>query len=317
LRADPEVGAREGEEIYVQRFSNPFLGRKQEILGSASWLACHFGGTGVPNASGWCICKCPVHNDQHASLSLKDTPRGLVVKCFAGCKPTEIKDAIIALRTAGAFSLIRPPGQRAESLNIDLLQTAARIWHASQLIAGTLAERYLRNRRITILPDTLRFHPALYHKESNTCAPAMVAVVQNAAGEKVGVHRTWLTEDGSGKASLLPVRKTLGSTSGNAVHLGRPSKVETLIVGEGVESVLSAIELNFLCGWAALSAPGLKDILLPAPVRYVLIAADHDAAGLQAAYRLRVRLKAEGRQVDIICPPTRGTDFNDLLRGAA
>ncbi|WP_208352318.1 toprim domain-containing protein [Pseudaestuariivita rosea] len=56
-------------------------------------------------------------------------------------------------------------------------------------------------------------------------------------------------------------------------------------------------------------------MLPPAPVgEVVLIAADHDPAGLTAAEQAAARFEAEGRLVTIITPPTKGTDFNDLLQ---
>ena len=41
------------------------------------------------------VCKCPAHEDKHASLSLKNTPEGkLLFKCHAGCDQMTVMDAI-------------------------------------------------------------------------------------------------------------------------------------------------------------------------------------------------------------------------------
>jgi hypothetical protein len=94
-------------------------------------------------------------------LALKDTPRGLAVKCFAGCRPDAVKQAIEALLKSGATLPAPVTLGRLQVPEIDLLQIAACIWHESVPIAGTLAECYLRGRAIDLpLPDTLRFHPA-------------------------------------------------------------------------------------------------------------------------------------------------------------
>jgi DNA primase len=61
----------------------------------------------------------------------------------------------------------------------------------------------------------------------------------------------------------------------------------------------------------------MKALILPPPPvgEVVIIAADHDEAGLAAAELTAARLEAEGRAVSIIHPLKPGTDFNDLLRG--
>lgn len=65
--------------------------------------------------------------------------------------------------------------------------------------------------------------------------------------------------------------------------------------------------------WAALSAGGMKKLLLPSDVREVLIAADADEVGLDAAEEAASCWHAEGRKVRIVKPP-EGLDFNDLAR---
>ena len=65
-------------------------------------------------------------------------------------------------------------------------------------------------------------------------------------------------------------------------------------------------------GWATLGASGLRAIELPEHVRDVVIAADREAQGLQAAAALARRLEAEDRVVEIR-RPHKG-DFNDVLR---
>jgi len=42
---------------------------------------------------GW-MTNCPAHNDTNPSLSLKDSPRGIEVNCFSGCRWRDICDAI-------------------------------------------------------------------------------------------------------------------------------------------------------------------------------------------------------------------------------
>jgi putative DNA primase/helicase len=189
-------------------------------------------------------------------------------------------------------------------------QQAARIWHRSRL--DDLIGVYFRARSIALpVPPGLQLHPELYHR-SGTRSPAVVALIRDVAGEPVAVHRTWLAADGSAKASFNPNKMTLGPMSGGAVRLAPVT--DTVLLAEGIETTLSAMQLTGLPGWSTLHAPGMKAVQLPASVHAVTIAADHDPPGLEAAQALGERLEAEGRSVTMIRPNREGADFNDVLR---
>jgi hypothetical protein len=116
-------------------------------------------------------------------------------------------------------------------------------------------------------------------------------------------------EDSSGRK----IRRVYGQLAKNGVLLGQPEG--RLVVGEGIESVFSAMRiLNSSFGLASLSAVNLPQIILPPCVRAVEIASDHDDAGLRAAEALLQRLQQEGLQTRIAVPDAVGKDFNDVLR---
>jgi hypothetical protein len=104
----------------------------------------------------------------------------------------------------------------------------------------------------------------------------------------------------------------LGPCRGGAVRLGEPGDV--LMVGEGIETCLAAIVATGNPAWAALSTSGMRSLDLPKAVREVIVLADGDEAGEEAARDCSLRWKREGRRVRIARPPP-GTDFNDLLLG--
>ncbi len=195
----------------------------------------------------------------------------------------------------------------------DTTAAARRVWDATKPLAGTLAETYLLARGVghVAVAPSLRFFPALAHPYAPGRFPAIVAGVQCAAGRFEAVHRIYLDRSGAGKANVDPARASLGSTAGGAVRLAEPEHGR-LLVGEGIESTAAAMVLFGLPGWAAIATSGLTAIELPEDVRDVVIAADRDAAGLQAAAALARRLEAEGRDVEIRLP--RKGDFNDVLR---
>lgn len=122
-------------------------------------------------------------------------------------------------------------------------EAARRLFAMSQPVHGTLAESYLRARGITELNDvtSLRFHPRCYYRPDEHSAtetwPAMIAAVTDLSGAITGVHRTWLSPDGSDKAPIETQRKAMGGLLGHAVRFGRIEDV--LAAGEGIETMLS------------------------------------------------------------------------------
>jgi hypothetical protein len=122
-------------------------------------------------------------------------------------------------------------------------EAARRLWAMSQPITGSIAETYLRQRRIAAFRDlaNLRFHPQCYYRSEDhgptQTWPAMIAAVTDFAGAVTGAHRTWLSPDGLGKAPIDTQRKAMGDLLGHAVRFGRPSEI--MAVGEGIETMLS------------------------------------------------------------------------------
>jgi putative DNA primase/helicase len=130
------------------------------------------------------------------------------------------------------------------------------------------------------------------------------------------VHRTWLARDAAGTWHRRD-RAMLGRAAGGAMRL--TAAAETLMIGEGIETCLAAMQATELPAWAALSTSGMVALVLPPIVRHVIILADHDAsgAGERAARTAAARWLAEGRRVRIAMPPMAGTDMADVLVGRA
>jgi hypothetical protein len=195
-------------------------------------------------------------------------------------------------------------------------EQAKRLWQDAQPIGGTVAEAYLRVRRISCaLPATLRFHPSCWHGATARRFPALVALVEGGSG--FAVHRTYLRPDGSGKADIDPAKAMLGATAGGAVRLSEGHA--RMVVAEGIESGLS-----LLCGLldgpatilAGLSTSGLRALRLPAQAGRLTVACDGDGPGREAATALAERAHAMGWRVGILDPGT-GADWNDILTGKA
>jgi putative DNA primase/helicase len=194
-------------------------------------------------------------------------------------------------------------------------EAALAIWQSAQPAQGTPLETYLATRGIDLPPpDVLRFHAGLKH-HSGGIWPMMVALVTNGAdGMPVAIHRTYLARDGDGKAPIDPQKMMLGPCRGGAVRLAEPGDV--LMIGEGVETCLAAMQASGHPAWAALSTSGLRSLDLPTNVRDVIVLADGDEAGDAAVHDCGSRWKRQGRRVRVARPP-QGMDFNDMLLGRA
>jgi phage/plasmid primase-like uncharacterized protein len=149
----------------------------------------------------------------------------------------------------------------------------------------------------------------------------MVAIVDHVQRGPVAVHATYLRPDGSGKADIPKEQQKacFGPIKGAAVRFGMPRPGEWLAVGEGIETTLSVAAACAMPAWAALSAGGIRSLVLPRDATHVIICADHDASGVgeRAARDAAARWLAEGRRVKLALPPRVGIDFNDILRGTA
>src|SRR5262249_43794478 len=102
---------------------------------------------------------------------------------------------------------------------------------------------------------------------------------------------------------------------GGAVRLGISRAGEWLAVGEGIETTLSVAVACAMPGLAAVSAGGIRSLVLSREATNVIISADHDASGVgeRAARDAAARWLAEGRRVKLALPPRAGIDFNDIL----
>ena len=106
-------------------------------------------------------------------------------------------------------------------------------------------------------------------------------------------------------------RKALGRVHGLAVRFGDPAPA-TLLVGEGIETVLSLVTaLPDTVAAAALSAGSLGAFAPPPGTARLVIARDKDGDGAVAADRLARRCARAGVAARVIVP--FGNDFNDDL----
>ena len=221
-----------------------------------------------------------------------------------------------ALIEARAFLALPASPAAGDAGDYDAAEAARRLWRRCRAIGGTHAEAYLRARGLARCRfPALRFHPELRYREGSAVRrlPALVAAVTGDDGAVTGVHRTWLDPRRPSKADVASPRKALGRVYGLAVRFGEPAeRAATLLVGEGIETVLSLVTaVPEITAAAALSAGSLGSFSLPPACRRLVIARDNDFEGAWAAERLARRCARAGVEAAVIVP--QGGDFNDDL----
>ena len=175
-----------------------------------------------------------------------------------------------ALIEARAFLAL--PASKDAGEPYDATEAARRLWRRCRAIDGTHAEAYLRARGLARCRfPALRFHPELFYREGAAQSgpvrrlPALIAAVTGDDGMIHGVQRTWLNPRTPAKADIANPRKALGRIFGRAVRFAPPASAETLpngattlLIGEGIETVLSVVTaVPVITAAAALSAGSL------------------------------------------------------------
>jgi len=180
---------------------------------------------------------------------------------------------------------------------------------------------YLLSRHLWPLPSTctLRAHASLeYWQERRRLGrySALLAEIRDLDGELVTLHVTFLAK--GAKLTGVEPRKILSPLTdrlGCAARLA-PITGEVLGIAEGIETALAAHQLHGVTTWAALNTPLLAKFEPPPAIRTLVIFADRDAPGLEAAARLIERLQGRVR-AELRVPPAPAKDWADVLMGRA
>lgn len=287
----------------------------------------------------WKAC-CPFHADRSPSFTIYADDRRF--QCFGCGAQGDVLDFVqraYVVKLPGAIEMLDGGALRElEQQRVpakpktDMRAVAHRIVTASVPIEGTPAAVYLRSRGISIdLPHTLRFArlpPPKIEGNGVLAAngpgllPTLVAIVTDAAGELVGLQRTYLTEDGRKAATKATdadrkpkVKYSLGNVIGGSVQLGAPSA--SILVCEGLEDGLTLAQGLGRTVWVAVGTSMMPAIVFPPVVRAVVIGADGNAPGEAAAQKAAQAYSASGLAARIMRPTPPFDDFNAELMGAS
>jgi putative DNA primase/helicase len=171
-----------------------------------------------------------------------------------------------------------------------------------------IVERYLSSRGLRTFPSCLRGHPRLRYRHDGVdhgYMPAMLAPVRGPDGNLRTVHRTWIDPN-------LPARKKLNGPIGSGAAVRLFESCAVLGIAEGIETAIAAHELHNIPVWSCISTSGIRNFEPPTGTRHLIIFADNDEAGEQAARHLIERLR-DTLDIEARLPRLPGTDWLDVL----
>lgn len=266
---------------------------------------------------------CPAHNDETPSLNISQKGDKVLVHCFAGCSQGNVIDA---LQRRGLWPsrdeshLLSPRPVEHDEMPPEM-EEHERFRRALRILRAAAAnderpEKYLAARGIERCPDNAMLLSATdSRKLLGVGYPAMVLPVVRD-GKLVGAHVTSLSKNADTKLAKSDgaAKKLFGPIKGGYVQLSEIDPDGPLIVAEGIETTLSAMQVSALAGVAALNAGNMEVVELP-EVAEIIVCPDNDEAGVQSAEKLTKRLAAVGQRVrKAVLESDEYGDFNDAVR---
>jgi Toprim domain len=278
---------------------------------------------------------CPIHeaDGAHHNPSLAIWSKdGVNVSfhCMVGCKHADITMRLAdrgVLPAQRKLTLLEASRRRADEdrANEQSKRAAANyVTRSKPLLPDGIMAPYLASRGLVLRNEECNYLRIGEDKDRRGCNVLIGVIVDpttltSESVRAVGITVTMFLPDGrplvsktSGGKSVKQ-RRIIGKVRGCGVPLGTPSP--EMVVGEGIESTLSAMRLlDKSFGIATLSAQNIPALALPSFVRKIWIAADNDEAGQSAAFEAALHWRAQ--RYDVLIRKwgdTRGWDANDEL----
>ena len=184
--------------------------------------------------------------------------------------------------------------------------------------------QYLVHRGLGALtksPQALRMAalPYFYDGIESGRYPVMLGAVTTPEGVLVGLHRTYIGDNG--KKAPVPCPKKLSRTSGllsgASIKLLNPAVINgrlTLGVAEGIETALACYLASCIPTWSCVSASGIKSFQWPDGLQSLVISADNDASGVgqSAARDLAGRAASAWLECRVLVPEVVSNDWLDV-----
>jgi hypothetical protein len=220
----------------------------------------------IKNGDGWVCAACQSGGDV---IALVQKVEGLdfkgAVEWLGGVRETDPAESARREKERAAKEAKRE--KDAQAYRERERGTLYDIWNGALAPEGTAVEAYLAARRLPLPPEAhkrlrcVAAMPYFSHGGKNADiihrGPAMVAPIVGPDGIFRGLHFTYVDLDQpKGKARIidpetgepLPSKKVRGSKAGGVIRLVKAEPMTRLIMGEGIETVLSV--------WHALASLG-------------------------------------------------------------
>lgn len=175
---------------------------------------------------------------------------------------------------------------------------------------GDSVYQYLTSRGIFEPPETILRSPTIFPKETDPWMMVCRVVKDNRL---VGIHLT-LLKDGKRHQRLM-YRLFEGSLKGGSIRLYPLGKSGKLVIGEGIETSLSAAQYFDRPAWSCMNAVLLEQVEIPDIVNDLIVAGDNDSTytGQRAAFiRANKSVVVEHRKTTVMIPEKVGDDWNSV-----
>jgi Toprim domain len=287
-------------------------------------LAAYAKALGGGVSGGGISCPGPNHSAIDRSLSVRFNADGsFIVNSFAGDDPLECRDHVreclempawrpgMPRRGAPATKSPKVKERRLTEAEVEKRRLAEALWREAVDPRGTLAEQYLREQRALDLPadlcgPVLRFNPKCTWG-AGIRVPALIALFR-----KIDDNRpTAILRIGLNSKAEKIERLMLGPVGGAAVKL-RPPQHGNLVIAEGVETAMAAMQLELGPAWALGTVGAVAKFPVVAGVDHLIIAEETGEPSRKAVAECSQRWRMAGREVSI-ARPEHGSDLNDEI----
>lgn len=181
----------------------------------------------------------------------------------------------------------------------EVLAEMREIWRSGKPLAEVEAVRRWWDRRAGFIPDC----PDLRAVRSLRCTghadmPAMVALVRDAKGAVINMHRTYLRGDGQKPDGMADNRRVMPMPMPDGCAVRLSPAAAHMGIAEGIETAVACRAMFGVPTWAGLNARNMSHFVPPPEVQRLTIYGDLDGSytGQAASFELARALTAKRKQ---------------------
>lgn len=250
------------------------------------------------------MCRCPAHQDNTPSLSIKQGRQSILVHCFAGCTGEDVMSAIRRkLGQSIQNQTPEPEPQRTPNTSYK------RIWDAADSVSGTLAERYLADiRGINFIPNDIRFHPRCPKGKGKDVQflPALLVGVFRL-GQLCAIQRQFLDPVTAKRTE----RMILGDSRGGIwprIHPG-----PKLNLAEGFETACAFQQITTLPSATCFGEKNFGVFIAPSHIKGIMLLPDNEPQSFALAKAATENRSTEALPFSVHPCPAAFNDWADII----